>query len=93
MERNENASTPRMLPTMRFNGEEYFVDAHLREFRTKTPPIRPIEFIRFDSEQGRQMLSECEVLTCRHCGQTAVVPQNGQEAAVVCTRCGCLNEK
>jgi len=55
-----NQRMPRTLPTIRFQGDEYFVDERLGEFRTETPPIRLIEFIPFDSEKGRRIVKALE---------------------------------
>jgi hypothetical protein len=58
MSRDEGEDTVgfRRLPTVRIAGEDYFMDVRLREFRTVTPPVRPIESIRFDAERGQRML-------------------------------------
>ena len=39
---------PRWLPIVRSDGDAYFVDNRLRQFRTVTPPLRHIEFIDFE---------------------------------------------
>jgi len=44
--------TPRRLPTIRYNGKEYFIDWRLKEFRSVEAPL---EFIPFDSELGREI--------------------------------------
>lgn len=79
---------PRRLPILRFGTQSYFIDSRLRQFRTATPPLRPIEFIDFESERGRRLLKECVVLECLRCGQTAVVSQRLSDAE--CLRCGRL---
>ena len=43
---------PKRLPTVRHNGEQYFIDWRLQEFR---PVNRPFESIPFDSELGRKI--------------------------------------
>ena len=44
---------PKTLPT--FKG--YTVDEHLREFR-KVDPMQGIEFVKFDSPEGKELLTE-----------------------------------
>ena len=39
---------PRRLPILYADGEHYFIDQRLRQFRTVTPPIKTIEFIAFE---------------------------------------------
>ena len=56
---SEKNVVPKHLPIITYQEKHYFVDIMLQEFRTVTPPIQQIEFIRFDSEQGREM---CRVL-------------------------------
>ena len=79
---------PVRLPTVHIEGEDYFFDGRLREFRTKTPPIRPFEIIRFESVKGRRMLEECILLECRRCGRVAAVLRDSNQRTVECVRCG-----
>lgn len=77
----------RRLATLRFEGDEYFIDNRLREFRTVTPPMRMIEFIRFESAKGRQMLACCGCLTCRHCGRTFAIDRRHASSETWCPGC------
>ena len=79
---------PRRLPTLRFEDSEYFIDNRLDEFRTVTPPIRPIEFVRFESEKGLQMLDECVWQDCAKCGRMMAVSRQSRESETWCCRCG-----
>jgi len=45
-------NTPRRLPTTTHNGQEYFIDDRLREYR---PVDRPFESIPFASDLGREI--------------------------------------
>ena len=82
----QERSGPRRLPTVHIEGETYYFDLRLRQFRTATPPYGPIEFIEFESERGRRMLDECVMLECRRCGQPTVVSRTPNDAK--CLRCG-----
>ncbi len=48
-------ATVRALPSVRYDGREWFVDHRLREFRSVSYPPESIEFVPFDSEKGRRM--------------------------------------
>ncbi|MCH7720791.1 MAG: hypothetical protein IH988_07350 [Planctomycetes bacterium] len=74
------------LRTVHLEGDDYFIDLRLREFRTVTPPIRCIEFIGFASEKGRRMLKQCVMLEWGRCGHLAVLPRDlpGRD----CVECG-----
>ena len=86
--KDQGRSGPRRLPTAQQDGNEYFVDIRLRQFRTVTPPVGPIEFIDFDSPRGRRMLNECVMLECPGCGQTTIVSRHSSDGDVKCTKCG-----
>ena len=43
---------PIRLPTVKYKGKEYYIDWRLQEFRPVEPPL---EFIRFDSDLGREI--------------------------------------
>jgi hypothetical protein len=69
---------PKRLPTVRHNGEKYFIDWRLQEFR---PVDRPFESIPFDSELGREIdempepqmnanpIENNVTVTCSSCGK------------------------
>ena len=78
----------RRLPTVRFECEKYFIDNRLREFRTVTPPIRPVEFISFDEPRGRRMLLEaCVWLRCSACKHGFAVARRTDEHETWCPEC------
>ena len=79
-------SGPRWLPTLHVDGETYYIDLRLRQFRTAAPPHELIEFIEFESKRGRRMLDECVMAECQRCGHPAVVSREPNDAA--CLRCG-----
>ena len=82
----QDRSGPRRLPTVYVDGETYYIDLRLRQFRTAAPPFKPSEFIEFESERGRRMLDECVMLECPGCGQASVVSRKPSDAE--CLRCG-----
>ena len=77
----------RRLPTLHFEGDEYFIDNHLREFRMVTPPIRMIDSISFDSTKGRRMLEQCGWLTCNMCRWTFAVSRRSTIREAWCPEC------
>ena len=79
---------PRRLPTLRFEDGEYFIDNRLDEFRTVTPPVRRIEFIRFESEKGLRMLKACVWRECTRCGRLVAVARRATKSATWCCDCG-----
>ncbi len=78
----------RRLPTLRFEGDEYFIDNRLDDFRTVTPPIREIEFVRFGSAKGLRMLDECVWHDCDRCGRLMALSRHCTESQVRCCDCG-----
>lgn len=76
------------MPTVRYKGREYFIDNRLDEFRTVTPPIRPIEFVRFESEKGLRILDECVWQDCTRCGRMMAVAKHSTESTIRCCDCG-----
>lgn len=77
----------RQLPILRVDGEEYFIDQRLREFRTVTPPIRAIAFVSFDSERGQRLLTETVPVPCDICGAPQILPKIAIPPDVVCFDC------
>ena len=78
----------RRLPTVRFECDEYFIDNRLREFRSVTPPIRRVEFIKFDEPCGRRMLLEaCVWLRCSACKHRFAVARRSTEHETWCPEC------
>lgn len=78
--------SPRRLPIVWWQGREYFVDVCLREFRTKTGPEQPIEFVGFGSPRGQRMRSDLIVAVCPNCGSGVAGPRD--RGCVTCPTCG-----
>jgi len=79
---------PNRIPTLRFEGEDYFIDNRLHEFRTVTPPVGAIEFVHFSSSRGLRMLNECTGRGCRQCGRVLYFSGHRKESDVRCCDCG-----
>ena len=47
-------SAPRMLPIMEYNGQSWFMDERLGQFREVW---NPHHYVDFDTEEGRRMLA------------------------------------
>ena len=76
---------PRRLPTVCFDGVEYFVDERLHEFREVHNPHQRVEF---DSEAGAAMVEAFYTIDCPHCGQELCVFWWTLKDSIVCTGCG-----
>ena len=72
------------MPVLWFEGGDYFIDNRLDEFRTVTPPLRPIEFVRFESVKGLRMLNECMWYDCERCGRIMAVSRQSRETELRC---------
>lgn len=77
----------RRLPTLYFGGDAYFIDNRVREFRSVTPPIRRVEFIKFDEPRGRRMLEACVWLGCSECTHRFAVSRRSTEDETWCPEC------
>ena len=78
---------PRRLPTLWYEGVDYFIDNRLSQFRTVTPPIRMIDFIGFEEDGGRRMLEQCGWLTCGECRWTFAVSRRSTFDETWCPEC------
>jgi len=76
---------PRRLPILYVDGEHYFVDQRLREFRKVTGTA--IAFIPFDSERGREFLQEIVAIPCDLCGARQLQPRRAIPSDVLCFDC------
>ena len=75
------------LPILYIDGERYFIDQRLREFRTVTSPIKTIEFISFDSPRGRRFLEQTVTIPCDLCGAAQLQPSRDIPPDVLCFEC------
>jgi len=68
------------------NGQDYFVDADLREFRSPGNHVKPAEWVRFDSTKGQELWEQCLIATCSRCGTERVELRHA--SGVKCQKCG-----
>ncbi len=83
----EREAKPYRLPIVCIDGERYFIDQRLREFRTVTPPTKAIEFIPFDSPRGRRLLEETVTIPCDVCGVPLLHARRSIPLERVCFDC------
>ena len=74
-----------VLPVVRLADTAYFVDLRLRQFRET---MNPHNYVDFDSAKGKKMCREAGVITCLHCGASAIVSSDVREAMPRCVKCG-----
>ena len=67
---------PRVLPIVRLADTAYFVDLRLRQFRET---MNPHNYVDFDSARGKAMCRRAGVVTCLHCGASAIVAASAQK--------------
>lgn len=79
-------SCPHGLPVILHEGERYFVDTHLREFRSAVYPPEMIDVVGFDTERGCEMLAEVALRECSECRKILVEAM--EDESVLCPRCG-----
>ena len=76
---------PRRLPILCVDGEHYFVDQRLREFRKVTGTA--IEFIPFASERGGEFLQEIVAIPCDLSGAPQLQSRRAIPSDVLCFDC------
>ncbi|HBG27633.1 MAG: hypothetical protein A2Y10_15655 [Planctomycetes bacterium GWF2_41_51] len=74
---------PRVLPIVIYEGEQYFADLRLNEFR----PVRCFESIAFDSEEGQIMCRQTGVVICQSCRMSAIISSYNLQKPLRCMRC------
>jgi len=76
---------PRRLPTVSFDGVEYFMDERLHEFRAVLNVHHRVDF---QSGAGAAMVDAFYLIDCPHCNQELCVFWWTIKDSVVCTGCG-----
>ncbi len=83
MEKTKEA-VPRSLPIILYEGQQYFTDLRLNEFR----PVRGLfSSIPFDSEQGKVMCRSTGVVTCISCGMSVIISKVYENNQLRCMQC------
>jgi len=72
----------KVLPIVRIQDKEYFVDLRLGQFREVQ---NPYEYINFDTSEGKVLLEYVPLVECQHCGFRAVVSKTNEELS--CMKC------
>jgi hypothetical protein len=78
---------PKMLPTMHLDDGMHFIDLRLREFRLHTAPWDPVPF---DSDRGRDLCDQLNIMTCPACGISVIVPGVSRQDGLRCMSCPSL---
>ena len=74
---------PRVLPIVLYEGQQYFADLRLNEFR----PVRGFESIAFNSEDGQIMCRHTGVVICQSCRMSAIISSYNLQEPLRCMRC------
>jgi len=75
---------PRMLPILRLPEAGYFIDLQLGQFRDIEDPGN---YIGFETEEGRRMCQQANVLSCSKCGAHIIVSSRLRTDWLNCVRC------
>jgi hypothetical protein len=75
---------PWTLPIVRYEATMYFADLRLRQFRDIS---NPHNYIDFDSGRGQLMCRQNGIITCSHCGTTAIVSPALDMEKLRCVQC------
>ncbi len=78
---------PWTLPIVRHEKTMYFADLRLKQFRDIN---NPHNYVEFDSEHGQQMCMQNGIITCFHCGTTAIISTELDMEKLRCVRCSGL---
>jgi hypothetical protein len=82
-ERNQEL-WPKVLPLVRVGEQTVFVDLRLRQFRTDGAPLA---FIDFSSEEGKQMCTIANVVSCQRCRTSVIVAGGKEDEELHCPDC------
>ena len=75
---------PKMLPTVQQDEGMYVIDLRVNEFRLQTAPWDPVSF---DSDRGRDLCDQLNILTCPACGISVIVPAISRQDGLRCMGC------
>ncbi len=75
---------PSFLPILRLPGISYFIDLQLGQFRDVE---NPGDYHDFDSEEGRRMRQQANVVTCSRCNANMIVSGRLKADGLNCVRC------
>ena len=75
---------PRILPILRLAEVSYSMDLQLGQFRDIEGPGN---YTDFDSQDGRQMCQQANVVSCSKCGAHVIVSSRLRTDGLNCVRC------
>ena len=75
---------PRYLTVLRLPGISYFIDLQLGQFRDVE---NPCNYIDFDSDDGRRLCRQANVISCRKCRARVIVSSRFRADELSCIRC------
>ena len=75
---------PRHLTVLRLPGISYFIDLQLGQLRDVE---NPCNYIDFDSEDGRRLCQQANVISCRRCRAHMIVSSRLRTDELSCMRC------
>ena len=75
---------PRHLTVLRLPGISYFIDLQLGQFRDVD---NPGNYIDFDSDDGRRLCQQANVISCRKCRAHMIVSRRLFANELTCVRC------
>jgi hypothetical protein len=84
VKQQEVLAGPRTLPMVRHEATMYFADLRLKQFRDIN---NPHNYVDFDSEHGQLMCMQNGIITCFHCGTTAIISAALDMEKLRCVRC------
>ena len=82
--RKNSYQGPRHLTVLRLPGISYFIDLQLGQFRDVE---NPCNYIDFDSEDGRRLCQQANVISCRRCRAHMIVSSRLLADGLACVRC------
>ena len=75
---------PWTLPIVRHGATMYFADLRVKQFRDID---NPHNCVYFDSVQGQEICTQNGIVTCFHCGTTAIISTALDMEMLRCVRC------
>ena len=75
---------PRQLAMLKLPEASYFIDLQLGQFRDVE---NPGNYIDFDSDEGRRLCQQANVISCRRCRARMIVSSRLLTDRLTCIRC------
>jgi hypothetical protein len=75
---------PRVLPRIQIGAGIYFADLWVRQFRRADGPL---DFVDFESEAGKAMCEQANIVCCPACKMSVLVPGPLRDEELRCMAC------